>query len=1156
MAISRKANLQRDTQSQESFYSGRLSQNLYWQSNLFNEISLKYDLKRMVDYWDHHDDDFDLFLQGFKDLTAKHRLRKFDTWKELDTIREWIVPILDLLGWKSDCYRDNASFTYTDNKGQKSTYRPDLLFVDHPDEKDLIIGVKTGNLHDAKRLVKMIVEAKAWRNLERLRQNNCSNQNKAPSEPKDDSSKSFAPEDQLINYQNILQKDFGILTDGAQWKLLHRFESDDIRKKSFTFNLEAIRQEFLREKSDDVLEGVVDELKYFYYLFRKEAFYSDSPLCHRLLKSNKDYVTAIIEDMKENFVNAMSIACNGFAKAYKKGALNNTKLELIRNTAESHLFNIMFIKSCEANGVLQLKIQDYLPASITEVINSIEWPNYKPELGNDSDANTLSLKRVFKQSFDYTPHGTELFDRLRNLYSIIEKGTFGFMIPGFGETVFTKEEKVFSKKYKLTNDTMVRLMFNLGFVKIDNKYQQIPYNYFSPRQLGSIYESFLEYQLLYAEDDLIYKDKKWNKANLNSKHLQDTKLPFVRKSSLYFNRDLKDRKNTGSYYTPDFIVRYLVDETISECLKGKSSSEILKIRVCDPAMGSSHFLNAAVEYLTKAYRQKLLAEINDDLDESFTESARKVLSKCVYGVDINPRAVKLSKMALWLVTAHAGSKLEPLSDQLICADSLSDAMKWDQVVPTRDTTTIGIFDAIIGNPPYIGEKGHKDLFDPLKSQRIGKYYQGKMDYFYFFVHLGIDLLKECGRLGYITTNYFLTSAGGRKLRKDIYERTKLLNLINLGEWRLFKDAQGQHNSICVLEKDTATEKNYSTKVALFKGIGDLNNNEAVFWEQLKESNSVDFKKIFDENEYYIHTSSSSNVDNNIDVIISKMLRQSSPIGRIFNVNQGIVSGADKLSDSHLSKYPTIKGKKGDGIFVLGQQELKNMALNADERKMLKPFFKNSEVDKFQTINTSDQIIIYADRETKAIPEQLTRHLSQFKPILINRREVKNDVIKWFQLQWPRQREIFESPKIVVPQRSRTNTFGYNEIPWYASADVYFITSNENSKYPLKSLLGILNSKLMYFWLYHKGKRKGDALELYQKPLSEIPIPDTPNWDLAKKIENASNQILKNGRNQQIEAEIDQHVYTLYGVNKDEVKVIESFYAEKHAENEVKIKQAS
>jgi len=93
---------------------------------------------------------------------------------------------------------------------------------------------------------------------------------------------------------------------------------------------------------------------------------------------------------------------------------------------------------------------------------------------------------------------------------------------------------------------------------------------------------------------------------------------------------------------------------------------------------------------------------------------------------------------------------------------------------------------------------------------------------------------------------------------------------------------------------------------------------------------------------------------------------------------------------------------------------------------------------------------------------------------------------YYCVSYARDVEYFESPKIVVPQRSMENTFGYNEVSWYASADVYFIIQKD-TKVKLKYVLALLNSKLYFKWFYHKGKRKGESLELYLIPLSETPI---------------------------------------------------------------------
>ena len=98
--------------------------------------------------------------------------------------------------------------------------------------------------------------------------------------------------------------------------------------------------------------------------------------------------------------------------------------------------------------------------------------------------------------------------------------------------------------------------------------------------------------------------------------------------------------------------------------------------------------------------------------------------------------------------------------------------------------------------------------------------------------------------------------------------------------------------------------------------------------------------------------------------------------------------------------------------------------------------------------------------------------------------------EWWSIHRSRRTEIFEGPKIVCPQRSGLNTFAYNEQSWYGSADVYYITA-KNDNFDLKPILSLLNSKLYYCWFYNRGKRKGEALELFQIPLSELPIPKLP-----------------------------------------------------------------
>ena len=145
-------------------------------------------------------------------------------------------------------------------------------------------------------------------------------------------------------------------------------------------------------------------------------------------------------------------------------------------------------------------------------------------------------------------------------------------------------------------------------------------------------------------------------------------------------------------------------------------------------------------------------------------------------------------------------------------------------------------------------------------------------------------------------------------------------------------------------------------------------------------------------------------------------------------------------------------------------------------------------------------------------------------------------------------EIFEGPKIVCPQRSGLNTFAYNEIAWYGSADVYYITI-KNDQINLKAILSLLNSKLYYCWFYNRGKRKGEALELFQVPLSELPMPRFPNKhtkELAKLAELAIKLAAEGDQTKLSTTEelIDDLVFDCFELTEKEKTIVLDFWNSK------------
>lgn len=341
---------------------------------------------------------------------------------------------------------------------------------------------------------------------------------------------------------------------------------------------------------------------------------------------------------------------------------------------------------------------------------------------------------------------------------------------------------------------------------------------------------------------------------------------------------------------------------------------------------------------------------------------------------------------------------------------------------------------ILGNPPYFGEKNNKEIFQELKTNEFGKkYYEGKMDYFYYFIEKGIDLLEDGGILTYITTNYWLKADYATKLRDKVKKETNF-RYVNNYNTSVFKNAPGQHNFVFSLNKSKETKE----FVLIDQGEKFISSNELIY-------NNID--KII---------MASTGALEELKEVYSKRTHL---LGELLNINQGIVSGCDKA-------------------FVF--REYREVF-----SEYLKPFYKNKNIHKYTVDESSEYWILYLDRHAR-VNEKILEHLRNYKEKLDSRREVRKGTIEWWELQWARDDKIFKQPKIVGRQRSRENKFAYTEKEFYGSADIYYMTGKYEGV-NLLYILGYLNSSFFYNWFKYNGKVKGYNLELYATPLKETPI---------------------------------------------------------------------
>ncbi len=693
-----------------------------------------------------------------------------------------------------------------------------------------------------------------------------------------------------------------------------------------------------------------------------------------------------------------------------------------------------------------------------------------------------------------------------------------------------------------------------------------------PEMLGKIFEDLLEIRdrkskgAFYTREEIVHYMCRESLIN----YLVDrVNVPYddIKKFILYEdpikNQGIRNKvKDTKSPKGGGAIPRSIYDNI------GRIDDALKNIRVVDLAVGPGVFplgmLNEIVrvrnnitEYIIKKDREDAFGrgygEISIRKRRSLYRMKLETIKNCIFAIDIEPDAVDVARLRLWLSvvaeqkTDDENSEPYPLPNldmNIHVGNSLID--KWELKFPGVFKERGG-FDIVIGNPPYVGEKDNKENFRSIVKTTFGKkYYRGKMDLFYFFFHKGIDICRDGGIIAFVTTNYYITANGAIVLRKDLKNRTDILKLVNFNEFKIFESALGQHNLITLLKKNDSGKRSNTEIISVRKsGCATEEELEKILEGRCGETDYFfqTHNRLFEGDQTYMRII--EGMDSRLESILNK-ISKGMKIDKICHVNQGIVSGADRLTTGHINKFGIV-GRKGEGIFVLLEDEIRNKMFDSREMKLLKPFFKNSDISRYKSSIETDKNIIYIDRNLKRIDNRypnIEKHLKKYYPILSQRREARNGLIEYFHLHWGRNERIFKGEKIVAPQRSNLNTFAYNDIPWYSSADVYYVTS-KNKNIKLKYLLGILNSKLYYVWFYFRGKRKGEMLELYQTPLKEIPVILSEN-KMQTMIELIDAMINETDEDKMklLQLDIDRLVYQIYGLDNLEIQWIEKFISER------------
>ena len=439
------------------------------------------------------------------------------------------------------------------------------------------------------------------------------------------------------------------------------------------------------------------------------------------------------------------------------------------------------------------------------------------------------------------------------------------------------------------------------------------------------------------------------------------------------------------------------------------------------------------------------------------------------------------------------------------------------------------FDLVIGNPPYIKEADNKQLFENTKNLRT---YQGKMDIWYHFVGKGFDLLKNNGTLTFIATNNWTTNTGAVKLRNVILRESQIINLIDFGAYMCFDKASIQ-TMIMEFKKSDNIPESYTINYAKIEAKKPTDSHrDAVLARQDFEDNLYLTPTITPKN---LLNSMISFADSQKDLVLNKMLQN----GKFYFEDSEIQIGIG-LTDKVKNKMRLSNHRAGEGIFQLSTQELKNLNLSKNELKLIKPLYTTNELSKFFGNPKNNEWVIYTDSSFKNPKSMdnypnLKKHLDEFKSVITSDN-------KPYGLHRAKQERFFNKTPSIVSLRKCPNEpiFTYVDFDCYVTSTFFIIQTN---RIDMKYLTGILNSKLIAFWLRHKGKMQGSNYQIDKEPLLKIPIvePTAKNKSMVNEIVNFVDKILeskaKGVDSNEYESETDSLVFTLYNLTPDDVKII-------------------
>ncbi|MBD2136086.1 N-6 DNA methylase [Anabaena sp. FACHB-1237] len=661
------------------------------------------------------------------------------------------------------------------------------------------------------------------------------------------------------------------------------------------------------------------------------------------------------------------------------------------------------------------------------------------------------------------------------------------------------------------------------------------------------------------------------------------------------------RKAGGVYYTPSYIVDYIIKQTIGKILAGKKPEKVQEITILDPACGSGSFLIVAYQFLLDWYLQQYLQNPQKYRDKFYqissthwrltSQERKRILLTHIYGVDIDQQAVETTKLSLLLKVLEGESgetitrqlqllkerALPDLDSNIFCGNSLIDGEFYENVqINLLDEDDIyrinvfdwhdafkkiiqrGGFDAIIGNPPYLRIQGIQEYYKQEILYFKQKYQTAikRFDLYCLFIEKGLQLLSDNGVLSYICPHKFTHADFGSRLRHLLSSQRSVNTLVSFGNNLIFNQVS-TYTGIILLSK----VKNTYLKYYEFPSLKSSELSVQLF--QLDDSNFSQFAlENFNDQPWIL----SSNINN---LLLEKLKNGNATIGDKFSsVFQGIVTGIDEI---YLLKKINNELDDNKIIEVFSQRDHRNILI---EREIVKPILKNDDVHRYIVPNYQYYCIYpyqLKGNKTVCLKENYFRdkfplayqYLSQYREEITKLRiKYKTNPMYWYACHRGRSIIDFESQKIICAEISLGCNMMLDRHQSYHNTTVYSLIPSKECQENYLYWLGLFNSKLMWWFLANTGNvLRGGYFRFKTNYIKPFPIY-TINFDdvrevtkhqrmvqlveqiltLHQRLTTAQTPPQQKMIQQQIKAtdrQINQLVYQLYELTDKEIHIVEN-----------------